>query len=701
MANWNTLKTAVANIINTNGNQTITGQLLQNVLSNIITNVGENATFVDIASPSTNPGAPDGNVFYLATTAGTYNNFGGIKVEKGEAAILLWKGSWIKKASGLVTEEANNTLLNDVNSNRYGFNVTVNGLIGGTHTLQSAIKDVPLKYRMLGQKITFYSEKGKWETYHNTSLSFDDYENINAWDIEEGVTQLSGNITVNNKPDNEDLTAGPNNNIKFADKEYNLDTFSGLGRIYLRKNVVNGVNTLTNNMLAKANTVYIIQYDYDLQNTEISIPEGCILDFQGGSISNGQINLNGCYIESRQSPIFKNIIANGLIKNRFVETSWFDIDLTGTIDCTDLLQLCATLSITNAKPLNFAKGTYKISSTITFQNGNWQFRGINGNDSTIILESESSIPAILVPNGSGKEAKATIKDLYFTGTPTTTGIELRGACQVFIENCYFYTNRYGVVYSNNVGSGTFTEGCIVEKSRFAASCLTALRYYRGAGNDSFHGSGIKDCWIDTPSGYPAIEIGERCLPYNAPLDFRCLKQGSDAVITRVATADLYPNFYGSISIEAYSCTICSGGNVFFMGTINVLGRATNGTLSVCERIEKRGPNYNNVAAFIPKNSARAGDIEAGASVAFNSSYIWVINFPNGHANIEVRTTRPAHGGNTILAAPIVCYNQAWIESNITITMADGKFTITNKSSAPVRYIAIGTYNNPDPYSYYF
>lgn len=105
MANWSDLKSAVASIIKTNGAQEITGQLLQNVLNNIISNVGLNSTFAGIATPETNPGTPDGNVFYLSTTAGTYSNFNGIVIKEGEAVILEWKGSWTKKSSGFATEE--------------------------------------------------------------------------------------------------------------------------------------------------------------------------------------------------------------------------------------------------------------------------------------------------------------------------------------------------------------------------------------------------------------------------------------------------------------------------------------------------------------------------------------------------------------------------------------------------------------------
>lgn len=106
MANWSTLKAAIASIIKTNGNQAITGQLLQNVLNNILSSVGENSTFAGIATPTTNPGMPDGPVFYFATAAGVYANFNGIEVSEGEAAILLWNnGTWSKKNSGLATEQ--------------------------------------------------------------------------------------------------------------------------------------------------------------------------------------------------------------------------------------------------------------------------------------------------------------------------------------------------------------------------------------------------------------------------------------------------------------------------------------------------------------------------------------------------------------------------------------------------------------------
>ena len=56
--------------------------------------------------------------------------------------------------------------------------------------------------------------------------------------------------------------------------------------IILKKNLVNGVNTLTQEMISTINTKYVVKYDYTL-GEDITVPANCILDFDGGSISAG------------------------------------------------------------------------------------------------------------------------------------------------------------------------------------------------------------------------------------------------------------------------------------------------------------------------------------------------------------------------------------------------------------------------------
>ena len=105
MANWTILKETITNVIKANGNQEITGQVLQNTLTNIVNAVGANATFAGIATPATNPGVPDGPVFYIVSTAGIYPNFGGINLAVGEIAVLHFSnGSWTKRLTNAVSK---------------------------------------------------------------------------------------------------------------------------------------------------------------------------------------------------------------------------------------------------------------------------------------------------------------------------------------------------------------------------------------------------------------------------------------------------------------------------------------------------------------------------------------------------------------------------------------------------------------------
>lgn len=112
---------------------------------------------------------------------------------------------------------------------------------------------------------------------------------------------------------NEEDLAIVNDKIQFADKDFDPSVFSGLGRKYLRKNIVSRrgddsssddsssddneqlsestdfINLLDDTMVNTPNTIYVVQYDYDLDGAILAIPENCVLRFDGGSIFNGTL----------------------------------------------------------------------------------------------------------------------------------------------------------------------------------------------------------------------------------------------------------------------------------------------------------------------------------------------------------------------------------------------------------------------------
>lgn len=110
MANYATLKAAIQQVVTTNGNKEITGALLQQSLLAMINSLGVGYQYVGIATPATNPGTPDQNVFYIASTAGTYVNFGGLVLDDGEIAILKYNGAWSKDSTGAASLEKVNQL---------------------------------------------------------------------------------------------------------------------------------------------------------------------------------------------------------------------------------------------------------------------------------------------------------------------------------------------------------------------------------------------------------------------------------------------------------------------------------------------------------------------------------------------------------------------------------------------------------------
>lgn len=101
MGNYKQLKAAIAAVIKANGMQEITGDVLQSTLLSLVSNIGDNATFAGMATPDTNPGTPDQNIFYLAAQPGVYSNFGGVKLTDQVLIFTNKNDIWVKNESGI------------------------------------------------------------------------------------------------------------------------------------------------------------------------------------------------------------------------------------------------------------------------------------------------------------------------------------------------------------------------------------------------------------------------------------------------------------------------------------------------------------------------------------------------------------------------------------------------------------------------
>ena len=289
------------------------------------------------------------------------------------------------------------------------------------YTLEGAIVQVPEDIRMVGLKVSFLNNSGLVETWEFAGGVF---ENIENWksnedkltDIrDEAISKIkevesdaisnfssqrvtpdmlsestkqfingSGGGTINNLADDEDLVSVDKGEslsvLKFADRAYNLETHIGMGYKILRRNIIDGKNILTQEMVNQPHTIYMIQYDFDLDGTTIKIPEGCILDFQGGSIVNGKVFsdnkttriVNPPKITESNDKIFFGVFFdsnNGELTYRFEKINR-PFEVVGQVATTR-----ASKEYWNARRIGINK--YNIFLPHVFSNGEWNFGDSN------------------------------------------------------------------------------------------------------------------------------------------------------------------------------------------------------------------------------------------------------------------------------------------------------------------------------------
>lgn len=148
MANYATLKAAIQAAIKQNGNNEITGNLLQAQLLSMINSLGDGYQFKGVATPVTNPGTPDNKVFYIAGIPGTYTNFNNIVVKNNSVVVLKYDSVWS-------AEETNAASVDSIGSQEIRFNVVA----GQSH---SSTRD----------QINVNIKSGEKFTVKNTSTSY-------------------------------------------------------------------------------------------------------------------------------------------------------------------------------------------------------------------------------------------------------------------------------------------------------------------------------------------------------------------------------------------------------------------------------------------------------------------------------------------------------------------------------------------------
>ena len=170
---------------------------------------------------------------------------------------------------------------------------------------------------------------------------------------------------------------------------------------------------------------------------------------------------------------------------------------------------------------------------------------------------------------SSKFSGGWMSGFTFVGShPGKAAIELNGVCDVHWDEVRVYgTYDIGLLFHNEL-AGDYTEVCNGAMS-FYATVDTAVKYQRGAGDSSFHGSGLMgSSEIQHIGTGPAIYIGPGARPYNAPMSVRVWSGSSKAHPVVQHDGDPQSNFYGDIQFEQTDVVPLAAGNiVYFAGTL--------------------------------------------------------------------------------------------------------------------------------------
>lgn len=187
-----------------------------------------------------------------------------------------------------------------------------------------------MKYTKLLGKVTLTTNG-----LHNSELEYDRlclvYDDLHRSFI--SIKEVPAGISILNESywqpistvsaDEEDITVSDDLLLKFKDKDYNPSVNSGMGYKILRKR---NNNILTQNDFSQSNTLYVVSYDFYLDNKIITLPEGCAFYFKGGTINDGTI-------------VGKNTIAYGTINNKGNANYSGEWNITGNVDKSEIDKL--------------------------------------------------------------------------------------------------------------------------------------------------------------------------------------------------------------------------------------------------------------------------------------------------------------------------------------------------------------------------
>lgn len=240
-------------------------------------------------------------------------------------------------------------------------------------------------------------------------------------------------------------------------RDYKPTEFSGKGYKVLEKNIqtVDRVkkNILTANMLSKANTIYEIRHDFDLNGETIEMQEECTLKFCGGSLKNGTIRFNNSYLCGNVNILTE---LNGTIKNDYVCIDWFGAE-KNNVDFDNSTIFYKLFNLENNKPFDIilSVGIYYISKKIELPN-NVKFNILGASLDETIIKPNKLVEFIFgLANKNDNVLSVSFNNLTIDGNRTIPESDINNVNKIFnnksLAECgLLLGNKYNYITLSNI-----------------------------------------------------------------------------------------------------------------------------------------------------------------------------------------------------------------------------------------------------------
>lgn len=114
----------------------------------------------------------------------------------------------------------------------------------------------------------------------------------------------------------------------------------------------------------------IVEADFNLRGERVTLPQGSILQFEGGRFSNGELAGNNTTVVAGKYEIFDNIVLSGSWTLDGIPVEWFGaIPNNVDSDCSDAINSAISIGASINVPAFLGSGTYYTRKTIDIPEG--------------------------------------------------------------------------------------------------------------------------------------------------------------------------------------------------------------------------------------------------------------------------------------------------------------------------------------------